>query len=97
MGSEKISHHTLLHIPEEGEGQGEGQEEEGWPRLLTKTQQHLQTLVTSHMFEQSVTLCILLNTVFLALEHHGMSESLQLVLDLGNKVGRHRGSQCHSQ
>ena len=95
MGSEKISHHTLLNIPEEGEGQGEG--EEGWPRLLTKTQQQLQTLVTSHMFEQSVTLCILLNTVFLALEHHGMSESLQLVLDLGNKVGRHRGSQCHSQ
>ena len=33
-----------------------------------------------------VTLCIILNTVFLAIEHHGMSEDLQYVLDLGNKV-----------
>ena len=35
-----------------------------------------------------VTLCIILNTVFLAIEHHGMSEDLQYILDLGNKVGR---------
>lgn len=38
------------------------------------------------LFDTTVTLCIILNTAFLAAEHHGMSEDLKYVLDLGNKV-----------
>ena len=38
------------------------------------------------MFDACVTLCIILNTAFLAAEHHGMSNDLKHVLDMGNKV-----------
>lgn len=38
------------------------------------------------LFELFITLCIVLNTTFLALEHHGMSETVRSVLDIGNKV-----------
>jgi hypothetical protein len=38
------------------------------------------------IFESAVTVCIILNTGFLAVEHHGMSEELKHVLELGNKV-----------
>lgn len=33
-----------------------------------------------------ITLCIVLNTGFLAMEHHGMSESIRQALNIGNKV-----------
>merc|ERR1719410_1538839 len=51
-----------------------------------KTQDILYTIINDTLFDVLVTLCIILNTVFLAIEHHGMSEDLQYVLDLGNKV-----------
>ena len=51
-----------------------------------KTQDILYTIINDTLFDVIVTLCIILNTVFLAIEHHGMSEDLQYVLDLGNKV-----------
>ena len=38
------------------------------------------------LFESAVTICIILNTVFLAVEHHGMSAELKHVLEIGNKV-----------
>lgn len=38
------------------------------------------------LFDTTVTLCIILNTAFLAVEHHGMSQELKDVLDIGNKV-----------
>lgn len=38
------------------------------------------------LFESAVTICIILNTAFLAVEHHGMSEELKHVLEIGNKV-----------
>ena len=43
-------------------------------------------VINDSIFDFVVTLCILLNTVFLAIEHHGMGEDLQYVLDMGNKV-----------
>ena len=43
-------------------------------------------MINDTFFDVIVTLCIILNTVFLAIEHHGMSEDLQYVLDIGNKV-----------
>ena len=38
------------------------------------------------LFESAVTVCIILNTAFLAVEHHGMSPELKHVLSVGNKV-----------
>ena len=46
----------------------------------------LYTIINDTIFDVMVTICIILNTVFLAIEHHGMSEDLKHVLDLGNKV-----------
>ena len=46
----------------------------------------LYAVINDTFFDVIVTLCIILNTVFLAIEHHGMSEDLQYILDLGNKV-----------
>lgn len=43
-------------------------------------------IVKDPLFELGITLCIVLNTLFLALEHHGMSESVRQALDIGNKV-----------
>lgn len=46
----------------------------------------LLQVVKDPLFELAITLCIVLNTMFLALEHHGMSESVRQALDIGNKV-----------
>lgn len=43
-------------------------------------------VVKDPLFELAITLCIVLNTMFLALEHHGMSENIRQALDIGNKV-----------
>ena len=46
----------------------------------------LLSLVYDTLFDSTVTLCIILNTAFLAVEHHGMSEDLKHVLDIGNQA-----------
>ena len=51
-----------------------------------KTQDILFAIINDTFFDVIVTLCIILNTIFLAIEHHGMSEELGHILDLGNKV-----------
>ena len=43
-------------------------------------------VVKDPLFELGITLCIVLNTLFLALEHHGMSNDVRYALDVGNKV-----------
>lgn len=43
-------------------------------------------MVRDPLFELMITLCIVLNTGFLAMEHHGMSESIRQALNIGNKV-----------
>lgn len=43
-------------------------------------------VVRDPLFELAITLCIVLNTAFLAMEHHGMSENFRNALDVGNKV-----------
>ncbi|XP_050308218.1 sodium channel protein 60E [Anthonomus grandis grandis] len=55
---------------------------EGW----LKFQQALYQIVKDPLFELAITVCIVLNTMFLAMEHHGMSESVLRALDIGNKV-----------
>ncbi|XP_023033552.1 sodium channel protein 60E [Drosophila willistoni] len=46
----------------------------------------LYKVVRDPLFELAITLCIVLNTAFLAMEHHGMTESFRNALDVGNKV-----------
>ncbi|XP_054277860.1 sodium channel protein 60E-like [Macrosteles quadrilineatus] len=55
---------------------------EGWLRF----QNCLYKVVRDPLFELLITLCIILNTMFLATEHHGMSENIRNMLDVGNKV-----------
>ncbi|CAG9835407.1 unnamed protein product [Diabrotica balteata] len=55
---------------------------EGWLQF----QQGLYQIVKDPLFELAITVCIVLNTMFLAMEHHGMSESILKALDIGNKL-----------
>ncbi|CAH1976063.1 unnamed protein product [Acanthoscelides obtectus] len=55
---------------------------EGWLQF----QQGLYQIVKDPLFELAITVCIVLNTMFLAMEHHGMSENVLRALDIGNKV-----------
>lgn len=57
---------------------------EGWLQF----QNCLYGIVKDPLFELFITTCIILNTLFLALEHHGMSENVRQALDIGNKVGQ---------
>ncbi|XP_044735668.1 sodium channel protein 60E [Chrysoperla carnea] len=54
----------------------------GWLQF----QNSLYKVVRDPLFELAITLCIVLNTIILALEHHGMSEQIRQALDIGNKV-----------
>lgn len=47
-------------------------------------------LTMDPLFDMFITFCILVNTVFLALEYHGMNENFKMVLDVGNMVGNNK-------
>lgn len=51
-------------------------------------------VVHDTFFDGTVTLCIILNTAFLAIEHHGMSPELDETLEMGNKVSQHIEYAC---
>ncbi|XP_042527089.1 sodium channel protein type 10 subunit alpha [Dipodomys spectabilis] len=53
-----------------------------WLRLKTL----LFELVTDPFAELTITLCIVVNTVFMAMEHHGMSSAFESMLQTGNIV-----------
>ena len=63
-------------------------------RIWLRFQNCLLMLVHDMLFDMTVTLCIVLNTAFLAIEHHGMSEDLKHVLEIGNKVCENRSLVC---
>lgn len=46
----------------------------------------LEKLVNDPLFDLMITVCILLNTAFLSVEHHGMSTKMERILRLGNLV-----------
>ncbi|XP_055627097.1 sodium channel protein 60E isoform X2 [Toxorhynchites rutilus septentrionalis] len=46
----------------------------------------LYKIVKDPLFELGITLCIVLNTLFLAVEHHGMNAGVRDALDIGNRV-----------
>jgi hypothetical protein len=49
----------------------------------------LQRIIASPWIDFVITISIVLNTAFLAAEHHGMSPDVKHVLDVGNKVRPH--------
>lgn len=55
----------------------------------------LYKFVRDPLFELLITVCIVLNTMFLAMEHHGMSESVRQALDIGNKVSSGNNSNSN--
>jgi len=64
--------------------------------MWLRFQNALHVIVHDMLFDAAVTLCIILNTAFLAAEHHGMSEDLKHVLDIGNKVRESSSSRINS-
>ncbi|XP_074168980.1 sodium channel protein type 11 subunit alpha [Rhinolophus sinicus] len=46
----------------------------------------LRTVMTDPFTELAITICIIINTVFLALEHHKMDTSFKQMLSIGNLV-----------
>nr|CAB3265896.1 sodium channel protein 1 brain-like [Phallusia mammillata] len=49
-------------------------------------QRGLKIIVKSKIFEFFIILCIVINTVFLAIDHHGIPTELENALSVGNKV-----------
>ena len=48
----------------------------------------ISKLTMDPLFDMFITFCILVNTVFLALEYHRMNENFKMALDVGNMVGK---------
>ena len=55
-------------------------------RNLRKGQYYCALFVLDPLMDLFITLCILLNTVFLMLDHHNINAEMDNVLDIGNKV-----------
>ncbi|XP_012789522.2 sodium channel protein type 10 subunit alpha [Sorex araneus] len=54
--------------------------------LWLKFKKILFEIVTDPFTELAVTFCIVVNTVFMAMEHHGMSREFETMLQIGNYV-----------
>lgn len=59
-----------------------------WVKLKTI----LFGLVTDPFAELTITLCIVVNTIFMAMEHHGMSPTFEAMLQIGNIVSALAGA-----
>ncbi|KAK8392889.1 hypothetical protein O3P69_013130 [Scylla paramamosain] len=55
-------------------------------RVWLKFQNLLYIVVHDAIFDLFIMVCIIMNTAFLAIEHHGMSYELNRVLEVGNRV-----------
>lgn len=51
-----------------------------------KIQRHISKLTMDPLFDMFITFCILVNTLFLSLEYHGMNENFRVALAVGNMV-----------
>ncbi|XP_027440753.1 sodium channel protein type 10 subunit alpha isoform X3 [Zalophus californianus] len=54
--------------------------------MWVKLKMLLFGIVTDPFAELTITLCIVVNTVFMAMEHHGMSAAFEAMLHIGNIV-----------
>ncbi|CAL1270700.1 unnamed protein product [Larinioides sclopetarius] len=55
-------------------------------RGFTQLRHYLAVVVNDPLFDMMITVCILLNTAFLSIEHYGMSAKTERILKLGNLV-----------
>lgn len=53
-----------------------------WVKLKTL----LFGIVSDPFAELTITLCIVVNTIFMAMEHHGMSSTFETMFQIGNIV-----------
>lgn len=51
----------------------------------------IHLIVMDPFVDLGITICIVLNTLFMAMEHYPMTEEFDAVLTVGNLVGRGRG------
>ena len=56
-------------------------------KRVRKVRRNIYNLVTNPWFELSVTVFIMINTICLALEYHGMDQDFKKALDICNHVG----------
>ncbi|XP_038611370.1 sodium channel protein type 11 subunit alpha [Tachyglossus aculeatus] len=54
--------------------------------LWVRMKEALEMVVMDPIADLAITLCIVLNTLFMALEHYDMSQTLQNTLNTGNKI-----------
>lgn len=64
------------------------------PWMRFKNIVHL--IVMDPFVDLGITICIVLNTLFMAMEHYPMTEQFDRVLNVGNLVGSRRGRGCPS-
>lgn len=57
----------------------------------------IHLIVMDPFVDLGITICIVLNTLFMAMEHYPMTEHFDNVLSVGNLVGRAQGQGGHSQ
>ncbi|XP_055941940.1 sodium channel protein 60E-like [Argiope bruennichi] len=55
-------------------------------RGFMQLRHYLAVIVNDPLFDMMITVCILLNTAFLSIEHYGMSAKTERILKLGNLV-----------
>ena len=96
-----VSNHGILPSPKDHQGRGSSDSSAERPRRLAvaasnclrccwsaygRVRSVLNRIVSSPWMDFCITISIILNTAFLAAEHHGMSPDVKEVLDVGNKV-----------
>lgn len=52
-----------------------------------KVKQLVKIMVTDPFLDLAITVCIVLNTLFMAMEHHPMTAEFNCMLSIGNQVG----------
>lgn len=52
-------------------------------------------IVTDPFAELTITLCIVVNTVFMSMEHHNMSHTFETMFSIGNIVSAWQPPPCH--
>lgn len=63
--------------------------------LWLEFQKYVALLVFDPFVELFITLCIVVNTLFMALDHHDMDRDMEKALKSGNYVSFQKLNQCY--
>ncbi|CAL8088469.1 unnamed protein product [Orchesella dallaii] len=89
-GSKVLSHRTASSRMEMGDVYYEQSEDLIGPhwyhRLAYRVRCRLRPVVNHMLFDMSITICIIANTVVLAMEHHGSTKELENALIIANNL-----------